>query len=255
MITSLVPRLENKFQICPNCSHREAARVLRLEKRKAKKGKRIPPRAKELAKQITKKLDATMMLDRDAMLCQYLMAERFVKTLLERRRPVRRKNFSDVAQVILKRMESLDVRAAVEDGDDRATQQLSLLADMIASWVIEILEEVTAARRKSLEEYCKEKQMKMMQVDDDDDDDDRTDSETEDWKLIEQIKKREQKAEEEKREREKYEAERSKGAEERSKERKEEDMVNEVTISIKEEPIENPEENERTDEESVQEEG
>lgn len=145
------------------------------------------------------RVDETTTLDRDAALCQYLMAERLVRNILQQRCRTPSKDLREIAQVILRRLGSLDGFTAARNGDDRAAQQLHLLAEIAACWIVEILVEVAEDRKEALEEYCRKKQMKMMEVDedDDDDDDDEADGEIEDWKQVEPMKEREEREVEE----------------------------------------------------------
>lgn len=104
------------------------------------------------------------MLDRDAVMCQYLMAERFVKSILE----YRHETWEDVygvADVIMKRLTSLDGYADAKNGD-RATQQLRLLANVVARWITEILAEVAKTRKEALKEYDKIRRMRRLEVED-----------------------------------------------------------------------------------------
>lgn len=104
-----------------------------------------------------------MTLDRDATMCQYLMAERFVKSLLEYRREMQ-KDISVFTDVIMKRLMSFDEYAK---NGDRAMQQLQLLADVIACWMIEIIVEVNKTDREALKEYREERWLRMLEVNDD----------------------------------------------------------------------------------------
>lgn len=108
-------------------------------------------------------------LDRDATMCQYLMAECFVKSILGYQCQSQKKDICEIAEVVLKRLMSVDGYTAVQN-DSRAMQQLRLLADMVACWIAELLMEVAETRKEAIEEYCEKRQMKMMEVTDNDDD-------------------------------------------------------------------------------------
>lgn len=130
-------------------------------------------------------MDETL-LDRDVTMCQYLMAEHLVRNILEWRCSIPSKDFREIAQAIFQRLKSLDGYTVAKDDDDRATQQLHLLADIVACWIAEILVKVAEDRKQALEEYCEKKRMKMMEVDEDEE----MDSEIEDWKQVEQTKEK-----------------------------------------------------------------
>ncbi|XP_032684658.1 uncharacterized protein LOC116850455 isoform X1 [Odontomachus brunneus] len=158
-------------------SPEEAARVLRLKKRKTKKTTRFPQLRKKWTGEITKLEQASPMLDRNVALCQYLLAVNFVKSIVERQCQTQRKDLREITRVILKRLMSVDEYTDARNGnDDRAMQQLHLLAEMIACWIAEILVEVAEADKEALEEYYKKKEMKKMEVDNEE-----TDSEVEYW--------------------------------------------------------------------------
>lgn len=107
-------------------------------------------------------------LDRDATMCQYLMAECFVKSILGYQCQSQKKDICEIAEVVLKRLMSVDGYTAVQN-DIRAMQQLRLLADMVACWIAELLMEVAETRKEALKEYCEKRQMKMMEVNNNDD--------------------------------------------------------------------------------------
>lgn len=127
-------------------------------------------------------MEDTTILDRDAAICQYLMAKHFVKSILEYQCCTPKKDIREIADVIIRRLMSYEAYADARN-DDRAQQQLRLLADVVACWIAEILVEVASTRKHILEEYCKKRKMKMeMEMDDDDDE---ANDETQDWKQIE----------------------------------------------------------------------
>lgn len=105
-----------------------------------------------------------------------------MKSILERQCQTRRKDVREIARVILKRLTSINKYTDTQNGDDRATQQLHLLAEIIACWIADILVEVAEVHKETLEEYCEKRKMKEMEVDDDEE----TDSEAEYWKQMEQ---------------------------------------------------------------------
>lgn len=132
-------------------------------------------------------------MDRNVAVCQYLLAVNFVKSILQCQCQTRRKDLREITRVILKRLMSVDEYTDTRNGnDDRTTQQLQLLAEIIACWIAEILVEVAEANKATLEEYCKKKEMKRMEVDDDEE----TDSEAEYREQMEQKYKTQENSEE-----------------------------------------------------------
>lgn len=131
-------------------------------------------------------------LDKDATMCQYLMAECFVKSILGYQCQSQKKDICEIAEVVLKRLMSVDGYTAVQN-DNRAMQQLRLLADMVACWIAELLMEVAETRKEALEEYCEKRQMKMMEVNDDDDE---TNDKAVHWKQKNEVEKPMQEKEE-----------------------------------------------------------
>lgn len=119
-------------------------------------------------------------LDGNMAVCQYLLAVNFVKSILERQYQTPRKDIREIARVILKHLTSVDESTDIQNGDDLPTQQLHLLAEIIACWVAEILVEVAEAHKETLEKYCKKREMKEMEIEDDE-----TDSE-EYWEQVEE---------------------------------------------------------------------
>lgn len=179
----LTPFRRKKIQ---SISRREAARIRRRRERRARKATRLPPPlAKKRAEEIADDTARAMTLDRDAVMCQYLMAERFVKSILESRRETQKKDIREIADVIMKRLTSLDGYADAKDGD-RATRQLRLLADVVACWMVEVLVEVAETYKTALKEYGKKRRMRMLDVDDDKE----TNSKTEDWERTEKMKEK-----------------------------------------------------------------
>lgn len=173
-------------------------------------------------------------LDRDATMCQYLMAECFVKSILGYQCQSQKKDICEIAEVVLKRLMSVDGYAAVQN-DSRAMQQLRLLADMVACWIAELLMEVAETRKEALEEYFEKRQMKMMEVNDNDDE---TNSKAVHWKqenkVANQTQEEEEIAEEERANEIKIKAER----ENEEKEGKEENVeVNEAEVEEQAEKI------------------
>lgn len=129
--------------------------------------------------------------DKEAVNCQYAMAESFVKSILDWECPIPREEFKDIADVILKRLGFLLEYEPV-NGEDRKSQQMRFLADVIGSWISGVLFEVAEVRKTELEEECERRKKGMAEeseeesddesqddypskYDDDDDDDDKPD--------------------------------------------------------------------------------
>lgn len=138
-------------------------------------------------KKITGDIAHGTMLDKDATMCQYLMAEHFVKSILGHQCQTQKKDIRKIAAVIFRHLTSLNRYITNVQNDDRATQQLRFLADIVACWIAEILIEVAETHKETLEEYFEKRQMKMIEVND------QINSENEDWKIgqIDQEKDRE----------------------------------------------------------------
>jgi len=140
---------------------------------------------KKWEKKIAKVIEATAF-ERDATICQYLIAECFVKSILGYQCQSQRKDIQDIAQVVLKRLTIIDNTDIIKtQNDDRIAQQMRLLADTVACWIAEILVEVAETRKEDLKEYCEKRQMKMMEVEERDDDQ----IKDEDWKEVKEEKK------------------------------------------------------------------
>ncbi|XP_012224559.2 RNA-binding protein 25-like [Linepithema humile] len=172
-----------------SCLTPEEAAQVRRKKRRTKIKTRLP-RTEKWMRKISEDIEDTTM-DRDAAMCQYLIAKRFVKSILEYQCFTPRKDIREIADVIMRRLISYEAYADTRN-DDRATQQLRLLADVVACWIAEILVEVASTRKYSLEEYCRKRKMKMeteMDVDNE------VNSKIQDWKQIELKKERQEKRE------------------------------------------------------------
>lgn len=145
-------------------SRRETTWIRRRKEAGTRKATRLPLL---LGKKRTREEDAThvTMLDRDATMCQYLMAERFIKSILEYQHKMQ-EGVREISDVIMRRLTSLDEYADVTNSD-RAAQQLRLLADVIACWIIEIYDEVAETHKEMSKQYDKKRQMKRLEVNDD----------------------------------------------------------------------------------------
>lgn len=140
---------------------------------------------KKWGKKITEDITYATMLDKDATICQYLIAEHFIKSILGHQCQTPKKDICKIATVIFRHLTSLNRYITNVQNGDRTTQQLRFLADIVACWIAEILIEVAEIHTETLEEYFNKRQMKMIEVND------QINSENEDWKQIDQEKDRE----------------------------------------------------------------
>lgn len=142
----------------------EAAQTLRRKKRGRKKITQFSPHMRKWMKEITEDIAHATELNRDVTMCQYLMAEHFVKSILGHQCETQKKDIREIAVVIFRRLTSLDRYMTDVQNGDRATQQLRFLADIVACWIAEIIIEVAEIHKETLEEYCKKRQLKMIEV-------------------------------------------------------------------------------------------
>ncbi|XP_072761982.1 uncharacterized protein [Anoplolepis gracilipes] len=183
-VNNLIRIIEAESCLTPE----EAALTLRRKKRERKKITPFSPLMKKWVKEITEDIAHTTMLDKDATMCQYLMAAHFVKSILRHQCELQKKDIHEIAAVIFKRLTSLDGYTTDVQNGDRATQQMRFLANIVACWIAEILIEVAEIHEETLEEYLKKRQMKMIEVNDNN-----LNSENEDWKQIDQEKDKKEK--------------------------------------------------------------
>ncbi|KAF7998141.1 hypothetical protein HCN44_009539 [Aphidius gifuensis] len=124
----------------------------------------------------TSSVSVTPQFDEKAVNYQYTMANAFVKSILQWESQIPREEFSDISDVIIKRLENVLEYQVIDDGD-RVTQQMKFLSDIIASWIAGVLFEVGEAHKEELEKECEERKNAIDDESDDDSDDD--DSEVE----------------------------------------------------------------------------
>lgn len=120
----------------------------RVKERKAGLGKCV----KKRCKQEKGKSPCPSGLDKEAVICQYLMAERFVKSILEWKCPIPVEEFQDIATVILRRLSFVLEYTPLGEQEDLKSQQMRLLADIVACWISGVLFEVAEDHKKELEE-------------------------------------------------------------------------------------------------------
>lgn len=97
-----------------------------------------------------------LQFDKDATICQYLMAESFVKSILQWECTIPKEDFQDIAEVVFGRLKQLFNRNTV-DNDERGSQQMRLLADIIAAWIAGILFEVAQSKEDELKKRVRRK--------------------------------------------------------------------------------------------------
>ncbi|XP_011702362.1 PREDICTED: uncharacterized protein LOC105458602 [Wasmannia auropunctata] len=159
-VDNLVKIIEAESCLTPE----KATWIRRQRERRIKKAARLPLVEKRTAaEKITDDVARATTLDRDATMYQYLLAERFVKSILEYRREMRENIRTDIADVIMKRLMSLNGYANVKNGD-RATQQLRLLADVITCWFVDISDEVEKTKTKIFKKHDEKRLMRTLEV-------------------------------------------------------------------------------------------
>lgn len=103
-----------------------ASRRKQLEKRRKKKKKKGMGRRKEewgykegnkSKKGIVGSVSGIGAFDRDAVSCQYLIAERFVKSILKWKCPIPKLEFNDLSKVLVKRLIDVLEYTPIQDED------------------------------------------------------------------------------------------------------------------------------------------
>ncbi|KAI4491388.1 hypothetical protein M0804_002780 [Polistes exclamans] len=233
-VDNLIKSLEGETCLTPE----QAAKAFRNKKRK-----RISQRRKKERKfnRYTRKakksgtLSATI-LDKDAVTCQYMMAERFVKSILDWRCPIPKEEYEDIANVIIKRL-SYALEYTPLDESDRKSQQMRFLADVVACWISGVLFEVAEDRKKELEQVCEKKRKEEEEEEEGEEDEDEEDDQEEDEEDDEEEDEEEDEEDDEEEEEEKEEEGTDKEAQERveQEERRKMEEEEEATLEKKEE--------------------
>ncbi|XP_033225942.1 calponin homology domain-containing protein DDB_G0272472-like [Belonocnema kinseyi] len=153
----LLDNLINMVEAVASLNPEQAAQLFHDKKiRSTKKCKEKKGKIKcRLKKEIEKrKVEGDYpRFDPQAVCCQYLIAERFVKSILDWKCPIPREEYRDIADVILRRL-SLIIEYTPIDHGDRKSQQMRFLADVISCWISGVLLEVAEDHKKELEEEC-----------------------------------------------------------------------------------------------------
>ncbi|CAG5099779.1 Protein of unknown function [Cotesia congregata] len=178
----LIDRLINILEFEDSLSPEQAEELFFDTKKKKKtKLKTIICRGKAI-----KASPETDEFNRDAVLCQYKLAEALVRSILTWECPLPREEFKDIAEVILNRLTGVIINGSHSalDEDEKVYQQMRIISDIVACWVAGILIEVAQNNEQLLREECEER--KKATEDDvyDDDSDDVIDEYSTDSNLL-----------------------------------------------------------------------
>ncbi|XP_017884410.1 uncharacterized abhydrolase domain-containing protein DDB_G0269086-like [Ceratina calcarata] len=163
LLDNLVQTVEHETCLTPE----QAAKVSRKKKPRDKKRKGKPEmwhskETKQL-KKTTVGITSPGAFDKDAITCQYIMAERFVRSILKWRGSLPKEEISDVTEVIVKRLTQV-LEYTPTQSEDRKSQQMRFLADVIASWVTGVVSEVAEYQEEKMRERCKKKEEELREA-------------------------------------------------------------------------------------------
>ncbi|XP_015125907.1 FK506-binding protein 5 [Diachasma alloeum] len=165
LVDRLINILEGETCLTPE----QAERLFRNDSQNAKRTCKIRKSKCKTSAQAPKKSEVSHSpCNKDAVGCQYLMAEAFVKSLLQWKCTLPKAEFKDIADIIIKRL-STTLEYTPVDNADRTTQQMKFLADIIAAWIAGILFEVAESHKEDLEKECEERK-KMKEEEETEDD-------------------------------------------------------------------------------------
>lgn len=167
---------------------------------------------KEKKKEKRKKDGDYPLFDPAAVCCQYLMAERFVKSILDWKCPIPKEEYRDIADVILRRLGFIIEYTPIDNGD-RKSQQMRFLADVISCWISGVLLEVAEAHKKELEEEC----VRRKQAEEEETEDEEGESEEETERTF--SRKSDEESEDEKEDKEKDEEKEDEGNQKKKSEK------------------------------------
>ncbi|XP_034192088.2 uncharacterized protein LOC117609618 isoform X1 [Osmia lignaria lignaria] len=174
-LDNLVRTLENETCLTPEQAAVASRKKKHQKKAKGRKSKRLFKETRKSRKLTIGVTSTGSTFDKDPVSCQYLIAERFVRSILKWKCPIPKAEFNDISKVIIQRLIDTLEYTPPQD-EDRKSQQLRFLADAIACWVTGVLSEVAENQEKKLIERCRKKEEEMKgDEDEDDDDDDRGD--------------------------------------------------------------------------------
>ncbi|XP_011500128.1 PREDICTED: uncharacterized protein LOC105363995 [Ceratosolen solmsi marchali] len=178
MLDHLIDVLESETAITPEQAE-EIIRDKKMKKKEVKKKKNKIDKCQSKCKSETKETVNKLLscgdpsLDLEAAECQYSMAQRFVRSILNWKCLYPRDDYRDIAEVILERL-SKQLEYIPIGNEDRKSEQMRLLADIFACWISEILTKVA-------EKYCDElsdiESVKCTDLEEEKDDDEYTDEE------------------------------------------------------------------------------
>ncbi|XP_026297335.1 probable serine/threonine-protein kinase kinX [Apis mellifera] len=161
LLDNLVRTVEKETCLTPE----QAATISRRKKKT--RGKKRKKRADQWQFKETNKMKRQNMgittvgsFERDSVSSQYLIAERFVRSILKWKCPFPKSEIKDIAEVIVRRLINVLEYSQPKD-EDRKSQQVRYLADVLACWVTGVLFEVAQYQEEKLLERCRKKEEEM----------------------------------------------------------------------------------------------
>ncbi|XP_057325207.1 uncharacterized protein LOC130667564 [Microplitis mediator] len=167
----LIDRLINILEFEDSLSPEQAEELFfdTTKKKKKNKLKTIVCRGKA----IKAVADSSEDFDRDAVLCQYKLAEALVRSILQWECPLPREEFKDIADVMFQRLKGVITNGthSALDEDEKVYQQMRIISEIVGCWVAGVLIEVAQNNEQLLKEECEERK-KAAEEDSYDDDSD-----------------------------------------------------------------------------------
>ncbi|XP_051161204.1 glutamic acid-rich protein-like [Leptopilina boulardi] len=169
LLHNLITMLETESSLSPE----QTSKLLRDKKcrpkRKRKKSRRHAKCKKnEIEKQMINNNNQPQY-DPVAVCCQYQMAEKFVKSILDWQSPMAKEEYQDIGEIILRRLSRILDYTPTNGNGDRRSQQMHFLADIISSWILGVNSEVAEAHRESEEERARRQREEDEEETDDED--------------------------------------------------------------------------------------
>ncbi|XP_033200131.2 uncharacterized protein LOC117162367 [Bombus vancouverensis nearcticus] len=192
LVDNLVRTVENETCLTPE----QAAKISRKKKSSGKKRKggmeKWQYKEANKLRRTSVGMATAGFFDKDSISCQYLMAERFVRSILKSKCSYPKSELNDVVEVIIGRLTDVLEYSPPQD-EDRKSQQVRYLADVIACWITGVLSEVAQYQEDKLVERCrrKEEEMRIDEEEEEEEDDDE-DEEDEEKDKDEDLKKYEE---------------------------------------------------------------
>ncbi|XP_031367031.1 trichohyalin-like [Apis dorsata] len=161
LLDNLVRTVEKETCLTPE----QAATISRRKKKtrgKKRKKRTDQWQFKETNKMKRQNIGITTVgsFEKDSVSTQYLIAERFVRSILKWKCPFPKSEIKDIAEVIVRRLINVLEYSQPKD-EDRKSQQVRYLADVLACWVTGVLFEVAQYQEEKLLERCKKKEEEM----------------------------------------------------------------------------------------------